>query len=65
MTLQEQIDKLQQTVRAIAAVQQESLDVLGMTVESQRRIAARQASLDMTMKEIGDKLNALIAVVDV
>lgn len=58
------VELLAEKQETIARVQDESLDLIGVTVEGQARIASRQQQLDQTVAEIGDKLNALISVVD-
>lgn len=74
-TNQEALARNQQTtarnLETIVRTQQESLDLIGLTVQGQAQIASRQQQmdaaqlrLDQTVAEIGDKLNALIAVVD-
>lgn len=65
------VELLAENQEAIVRTQQESLDLIGLTVQGQAQIASRQQQmdaaqlrLDQTVAEIGDKLNALIAVVD-
>lgn len=65
------VELLAESQESIVRRQQESLDLIGLTVHGQAQIASRQQQmdaaqlrLDQTVAEIGDKLNALIAVVD-
>ena len=78
MTTDERIDQLEIKVKRLAVVQDEMMDVLGLSLEGERRLAtrterleeareqddARHAKLENLVHEIGDKLNALIAIVD-
>jgi hypothetical protein len=71
MTTEEHIERVEKNLHRLAVVQDQMMDVLGMTVEGERRLATRmerieelQAKADHTLAEAGEKLNALIAVVD-
>jgi hypothetical protein len=78
MTLEQRIDRLEGNVGRLAVVQDEMMDLLGLSLEGERRLATRterleenlmlieekDAKLRDTVNEIGDRLNALIAVVD-
>lgn len=64
MTLDERVAHMEQTVDQLVSIQERSLDLLGLSVEGQRRIAERTARLESTVQEMGDKLNGLIDVVD-
>jgi predicted nuclease with TOPRIM domain len=85
MSVEERLDQFDQDLqrtkarlRELKQVQEEMLDVLGITVEGQQRLATRverseedfaairETIRDITVKhrEIDDKLNALIDVVD-
>jgi hypothetical protein len=92
MTTEERIERTEKNLHRLAVVQDEMMDLLGMTVEGERRLATRTEEMqelqlhhDRTMKEIdvklaesavkhveidvqlaeiGEKLNALIGVVD-
>lgn len=65
------VELLAENQETIVRTQQESLDLIGLTVQGQAQIASRQQQmdaaqlrLDQTVAEIGDNLNALISVVD-
>jgi hypothetical protein len=78
MTTEERIEGMERKLRGLPKVQDEMLDVLGLTVEGERRLATRMEQIeelhrehdkrmievDIRLVEIGDKLNALIGVVD-
>ena len=85
MTTEEHIQRIEKNLHGLAAVQDQMMDLLGMTVEGERRLATRMEQIEefrlehekfhvqheRTMKEIdlklaetGEKLNALIGVVD-
>jgi hypothetical protein len=70
MTLEQRIDRLEGNVGRLAAVQGGMMDLLGLSIEGERRVATRverieesDAKLRDTVNEIGGRLNALIAVV--
>ena len=92
MTTEERLDRMESNLQHLVAVQDQMMDVLGLSIEGERRLATRvermeqvqeelQATIQETARqhnetakrhnalaetvlEIGDKLNALIAVVD-
>jgi hypothetical protein len=78
MTTEERIERAEKNLHRLAVVQDEMMDLLGLTVEGERRLATRMEEHDRTMKEIDvkfaesavkhaemdEKLNALIGVVD-
>ncbi len=71
MTTEERIEGMERKLRGLAKVQDEMMDVLGLTVEGERRLATRmerieelQLKHEQRMGEIDEKLNALIGVVD-
>ena len=71
MTTEQRLDRLEGNLDRLVAVQDQMMDLLGMTAEGERRLAARierieqaDAKLRETIQEIGDKLNGLIGVVD-
>jgi hypothetical protein len=78
MTVEQRLDRTEANVSRLAAGQDRMMDLLGMTMEGERRLATRAERMDEEMKrfeagqkalqdlvhEIGDKLNGLISVVD-
>jgi hypothetical protein len=78
MTTEEHIERMEVKLRGLAKVQDEMMDVLGLTVEGERRLATRMerieelhqeidqaiAKIVVTLSETDDKLNALIRIVD-
>ncbi len=58
------VELLADNQEALARTQQESLGLIGLTVQGQAQIASRQQQMDQLLVEIGDKLNALVSVVD-
>ena len=45
-------------------VHAESMEIFGLSLQSQRKIAERTTQTENNLREISDKLNALISVVD-
>jgi hypothetical protein len=71
LSLEERLARTEANLHRLAVVQDEMMDLLGFTMEGERRLATRmeraeesRAKLEATVQEIGDKLNALIGVVD-
>jgi len=63
MTTEQRLDRVENNLARLVAVQDQMMDVLGMTVEGERRIATRTERLETTVREISDKVNGLIEVV--
>jgi hypothetical protein len=78
MTVEERLDRNEANIQRLASVQDQMMDVLGLTLEGERRIATRTERLEETVQQFGEglialreqvheidgKLNALISVVD-
>jgi len=78
MTTEERIERTEKNLHRLAVVQDEMMDLLGLTVEGERRLATRMEQIeqlrreheqrmreiDVKLAEMGEKLNALIGVVD-
>ena len=78
MELDDRITRLEVNLGRLAAVQEQMMDLLGMSIAGEQRLAAltdrhestireiddRLNRLTATVQEIGDKLNGLIGVVD-
>ena len=64
MSLEERVDRLENSVSRLVSIQQQTVDVLGLSVEGQRRLAERTERLERSAQETTEKLNALIDVVD-
>jgi hypothetical protein len=71
MTTEERIERMEKNLDGLARVQDQMMDLLGMTVEGERRLATRMEEIhelhrehDRRMLEIDEKLNALIGIVD-
>jgi len=78
MTIEERLTRAEENLGRLAAVQDQMMDVLGFTLEGERRLATRMEraeelqttiqenhrKLEATVQEIGDKLNGLIGIVD-
>ena len=78
MTVEERLDRNEANIQRLASVQDQMMDVLGLTLEGERRIATRTERLEETVQHFGEglialreqvheidgKLNALISVVD-
>jgi hypothetical protein len=70
MTTEVHIQRMERKLRGIAKVRDE-MDVFGLTVEGERRLATRMQQTEelrreheQRMREIDEKLNALIGIVD-
>jgi predicted nucleic acid-binding Zn-ribbon protein len=77
MTVEERLDRNEANIQRLASVQDQMMDVLGLTLEGERRIATRTERLEETVQQFGEglialreqvheidgKLNALISVV--
>ena len=70
MSTEQRLTKVESDIARILVVVGEASEILGLTVESQRRIAERAAHTEATLgqtnetlKEVADKLNGLISVV--
>jgi hypothetical protein len=78
MTVEERLDRNEANIQRLASVQDQMMDVLGLTLEGERRMATRTERLEETVQQFGEglialreqvheidgKLNALISVVD-
>jgi hypothetical protein len=78
VTTEQRIERAENNVHRLAVVQDEMMDLLGLTVEGERRLATQMEEHVQTMKkidaildksavthaEMDEKLNALIGVVD-
>jgi chromosome segregation ATPase len=78
MTTEQKLERLEKNLDRLADVQNQMMDLLGLTMEGEARLATEQQrakerweSLEKTHKrleeivvEIGDKLNGLIGYVD-
>lgn len=82
MTTEEHIQRIEKNLHGLAVVQDQMMDLLGMTAEGERRLATQMAEsraqheefrlhhertmkeIDLKLAETGEKLNALIGVVD-
>ena len=71
MTTAERIARLELKVHRLAPVRDQVMDLTGISVEGKRRLATRTERLEenfqrleLTVREIGEKLNRLIAVVN-
>ena len=78
VTTEQRIDRLEQNVGRLAAVQDQMMDLLGLSLEGERRLATRvermeeahaklEASVQRiseTLQETNERLNGLIGVVD-
>jgi hypothetical protein len=70
MTTEVHIKRMERKLRGVAKVRGE-IDLLGLTVDGERRLATRMQEIeqlhrehDRRMVEIDEKLNALIGIVD-
>ena len=68
MSTEQRLTKVESDIARILVVVGEASEILGLTVESQRRIAERAAHTEATLgqtnetlKEVTDKLNVLIS----
>ena len=64
MTFEERMSRVEANLERLASVQDQMMDVLGFSMEGERRLATRTERLETTVLEIGEKRNALIGVVD-
>jgi sigma54-dependent transcription regulator len=78
MTTEERIERMEKNLHSLVVVQDQMMDLLGMTVEGERRLATRMEEIEelrrqtdrtlakivVTLAETDEKLNALIGVVD-
>src|SRR5271166_3463114 len=78
MTTEERIERVERKIQVLATVQDQMMDLLGMTVEGERRLATRMEEVEELRRETDrtiakivsmhaetdEKLNALIGIVD-
>jgi hypothetical protein len=61
MTVEERLDRNEAKIQRLATVQDEMMDVLGLTLEGERRIATRTERIEETQQQIQGSLQALTA----
>ena len=71
MTIEERISRIEKNLEGVTSIQEKMMDLLGLTVEGERRLAARAeahekaiARIDQSLAEITDKLNGMIGFMD-
>jgi hypothetical protein len=70
MTTEQKVERLEKNLDRLADVQNQTMDLLGLTMEGERRLATqagvakqKHERLEEIVAEIGDKLNGLIGYV--
>jgi|HubBroStandDraft_1064217.scaffolds.fasta_scaffold238905_2 predicted nucleic acid-binding Zn-ribbon protein len=71
MTTEQKVERLEKNLDRLADVQNQTMDLLGLTMEGERRLATqaevskqKHERLEEIVAEVGDKLNGLIGYVD-
>jgi Zn-dependent oligopeptidase len=59
MTVEERLSRTEANLERLAAVQDQMMDLLGFTMEGERRLATRMERTEATVQQIGDNLHAL------
>jgi hypothetical protein len=54
MTVEERLDRNEANIQRLAGVQDQMIDVIGLTPEGERRIATRTERLEETVQEFGE-----------
>jgi cob(I)alamin adenosyltransferase len=70
MTTEQKLERLEKNLDRLADVQNQMMDLLGLTMEGERRLATqaeiakqKHERLEEIVAEVGDKLNGLIGFV--
>ena len=64
MSIEERIARMEKNLDGLARVQDQMMDLLGFTMEGERRLATRQQRTEEIVAELSGKLDGLISVVD-